>query len=246
MSPFSDGKERTLRANLSHALPDVLMVKDVCDAVSRTHRASFYVSEILNIYIRYQLENNLSCPSWVFDGNQLIKVFQSVTHNQRRQRQTYHEHLDCIKDVIPPFESVDGAGLTQVFQYVCNNMATVASTNVWFHFRSRIFSHVKLYHRVDQVTFKAMSKHEKTQHKLQLHRIASDLCSSESSGWTSESTYHDWIRDEQMRLGLADHVKHVHDKSDNRTNDSFIKYISKQPQLVMKAMYLMLKDRESR
>lgn len=44
---------------------------------------------------------------------------------------------------MPKFEPVDRDGLTQLMMYECRNLAAVASSNVWMHFRRRVLNHVK-------------------------------------------------------------------------------------------------------
>lgn len=235
MSSFSDGDERTICSNLSKAVPDKQLLTDIRTIVHRVHQACFYVSELLNVYIRQQLEDHSSCPAHVFDHNELRFAFKSVI--QEHSVQKVDPRFETAFAKLPPFEPVHGAGLTQVFQFAQNNLAATAINNVCMHFPSRMLSHVRLHHGVSAEAYKAMTKEERKQLKLQHFRMASDMVVvGGGEAFQSDPQFHGWIHSERAKL----HLEFLNDAT-----LPLIDLLKKRPEQFMYAMYVMCKEREA-
>ena len=238
MPPDSDGDERTVRCHFEKSVPDVQIVHDLRTIVARAHEASIYVSELLNIYVRQQLEETQSCKPLVFNNNELRFAFQSVVH---------HHHVHKVNPVfqkafekMPSFEPVNGAGMEQVFQYIQNNMAATATTNVWYHFKNRMYKHIKFKHGVDAETFKSMSKEDRNRLKLHHLQITTDMLSMSNVAYTSQESVHEWITSERKRLHIHDFLLTLPSKQD--TVESVMK---KHPEKSMWAMSVMSSEAEA-
>ena len=86
MSPDSDGNMRIVRCAFDKAVIDEQVKDDLRTAISRIHEATIYVTELLNIEVRRQLEMGHDCPDYLFDKNKLAHAFQSVvTHDDKYQ-----------------------------------------------------------------------------------------------------------------------------------------------------------------
>ena len=234
MPPESDGYGmRVVGCSFDKAVIDPQIRHDMRLALSRIHEATIYVTELINFDIRLQLEKGNPCPQEVFDKNKIVHAFQSVLYKNTPEAHEPHPLFAEAFAEMPRFSLVCGNGLTNACMSVCSHLATVATNNVWMHFRKRVFTHVKLHHQINENDYKKMSKSEKKSWKLELHRICNDLCLPASEKFASDSKFHEWIRMEKRRLGL---------ENANATKV----YMSQHPEQFVKAMYLMSIDVQER
>jgi hypothetical protein len=67
---------------------------------------------------------------------------------------------------MPAFTSVDRQGITQILAYECRNLAAVASTNIWMHFRRRLLAHVRRALAISDAEFDSLSKDQRRARRL--------------------------------------------------------------------------------
>ena len=229
MAPESDGM-RVVRCSFEKAVIEEDVKTDLRTAIRRVHEATVYVTELLNLEIRRQLESGNDCPDYVFNKNELAHAFQSVVSKNG----TFKPHV-LFKDAaecMPRFDPVKATGLTNAMQHVSNNLVTVATNNVKMHFRSRVLRHVKLHHELRKEEYARLSKEDKRAWKLELYRIADDLCSPSAASLKSSEKYHEWICLEQARFGFSEDVQPTR------------LCMERSPAKFVKAMYLMSLDAE--
>ena len=153
MPPESDGGgTRIVKCSFEKIIVDEQVKQDLREVIRRVHEAAIYASELLNIHIRLQIEQNGFCTHDAFDKNELAKVFQSVTAKPKSSTSSVgephspHPKFKAAFDKMPEFTPVVNRGLVNVLQLLSTNMATVAINNVKMHFRRRMFHHVKLHY----------------------------------------------------------------------------------------------------
>lgn len=222
---------RVVRCSFEKAVVDEQVKADLRTAVERVHEATIYVTELLNLEVRRHLEMGDGCPDHVFDKNKLAHAFQTIV-SKGGERKPHPLFADAVK-LMPPFHAVRGEGLTNALQHVSNNLVTVAINNVKVHFRKRVLQHVRLHHGVERKAHGAMTKEERTDHKLEMHRITDDICSPPGAALSSNERYHPWIREEQMRFGFGDGVAPTR------------ACMEKHPAKFVRAMYLMSLEGEA-
>lgn len=113
------------------------------DAVTRVHSITLFATELANLVVRHRLEHDPTADlSWLFDANQLMQLFYAVSTGSR----SAHVSTEVMQTLehMPKFEAVSRTGLSQCLKYQARNLAAVAATNVWMHFRKRVLSHVRL------------------------------------------------------------------------------------------------------
>ena len=219
-------------------VPDEGHVVSIRDAVDRVHKATLLATELLNLYVRDRLQNHAgSGLDLVCDANWLLNAFNEVTSGQRKTREI--KALRETRDAhMPAFDPVERTGLTQILMYECRNLAAVASTNVWMHFRRRVLNHVKLRLAIDDAAFAALTKAEKRTRRLALMQVADDMLRPPNAPNRSPPQHHAWIAAERLRIGIDAAVG----AWDGKPIDYHLKA---KPQAFLRPMYLMTADRES-
>ena len=144
------------------------------------------VSELLNIYIRHNLEENPTCDlSNVFNGTWILNAYNEVTSGTENVKVV--QELRNVRDsYMPPFVPPSRLGIQQCLLYDARNMAAVASNNVWMHFGKRVYSHVRRTFGIEKEEYDALSKEQKKERKLNILQITADLCSLPSEPLTSK------------------------------------------------------------
>ena len=141
MPPSSDGV-RTVGCRLDRFIPNDAHLRAIRHAVTRVHKATILVTELLNMHIRRCLEQNIPIGEYIFQGNWIMKAYYQVTIGDR---EPIHDstltatRLACM----PTFDAPRRDGVTQVLKYDADNLGTVGKTNVWKHFQSRVFRYVR-------------------------------------------------------------------------------------------------------
>lgn len=108
-------------------------------AVEYTHKATILVTELLNIHIRRCLKDNIECDlSNVLNSNWIMNAYNEVTIGKRKTK--VDDALHCTKETfMPTFNPPQRQGLTQCMLYEAQNLATVATTNVWMQELAHVF-----------------------------------------------------------------------------------------------------------
>ena len=237
MPPTSDGI-KTVGCSLLKLIPDVSHLNAIQNAVLSVHRCSILVTELLNVHLRRCLSNgntaNMEC---FFNASWILNAYNEVTHGKRQVKV-----VDCLKETkdqyMPAFEPPDRSGIQQCLLYDARNLATVAATSVWMHFRSRILTHVKRLHAIDKATYDMLSKKEKRKRRLTLMQIASDICRIPTEEYQSACEHHAWVNAERMRLGI--------DKAVDEWNGKPLLYhLKEKPHRFLECMYIMSSEREA-
>ena len=230
-------RTRTLGVAFERLVPDEGHRRKIRDAVERTHRATLLATELINFHVRHRLEHHAgSGLETLFDSNWLNNVYNEVTVRSRKTK-VVPELRDVVETRMPDFEPVDGDGLTQILKYECINLAAVAATNVWMHFRKRVLSHVKMRLALSEESFNALTKDQKRVRRLELMQVAADLLRPPSEQPSSPSERHEWVASERERLGIDVAVGDW----DGKPVDYHLKA---RPHCFLPAMYRMALDRK--
>ena len=102
MPPESDGGgTRIVKCSFEKIIVDEQVKQDLREVIRRVHEAAIYASELLNIHIRLQIEQNGFCTHDAFDKNELAKVFQSVTAKPKSSTSAEWPTPYCRKLAMP-------------------------------------------------------------------------------------------------------------------------------------------------
>lgn len=236
--PSSSEGLRTVGVSFVKLVPDETHVVAIRDAVDRVHKATILATELLNLYVRDRLQNHGgSGLGLVCDANWLLNAFNEVTHGRGKTKEI--KELRATRDAhMPAFDPVDRTGLTQILVYECRNLAAVASTNVWIHFRRRVLNHVKLHLAIDDAAFAALTKEQKRARRLALMQVADDMLRPPDAPDRSPPEHHAWIATERRRLGIDAAVGEWEGKPIDY-------HLKAKPQAFLRSMHRMTTDRES-
>lgn len=148
-------------------VPNLDHLQKIQEAVSATHKATILATELLNLHLRKCLAEDPSQDfSYLFNGSWLLNAYNEVTHGKRKVK-VESSLRDTRDKCMPAFQAPDRTGIQQCLLYDARNLATVAATNVWLHFQPRMLSHIIRKFDVSEAEYKALSKDEKRQRKLQ-------------------------------------------------------------------------------
>ena len=227
------GKAYTVTCSLAKSIPDESHLIEIQYAVKRVHQCTFHATELLNLYIRDRLENHGGTGlEHIFSQNWLIQAYYAVSKG--RTRSTVDSNLQVVFDkymhgtFVPPCRS----GVSQILMYECINLAAVGSTNVWMHFQKRVLSHVRSCFAITKYEYDKLTKEQRQSRKLELLQVANDLCSSPTETKQSLASYHTWISDQRMKLGIDDAVGCWDDKP-------LLYHLKSKPQRFIFAMHMM-------
>ena len=229
-------RERTICCSIRRAVPDEQHLADIRTAVERAQRATLHLSELVNLFVREQLERHGACPREVFDANALQSAFKSVTYLRGSKDGSVRQSFaSSALQHMATFERANRRGLTQVFAYAATNMAAVAKNNVWMHFQAHVARHVQNAHRVSANVYNAMTPSERKAAKLECFKVAADVCAVGDAAPTAPAQYHEWIRSERHRLRVDEVLREA----------SNIKLmLKKTPERFVYALSVMSRDRE--
>lgn len=191
MPPTSDGI-KTVGCSLTKLIPDPNILHTLQDAVSRTNTSTRLVTELLNLHIRKILVNEHIDMSIFLNPNWLLTVYNAVTKSNRKIK--LDDALqDTINTYMPSFDRVDRSGIQQCLLYDARNLATVASTNIWMHFKKRVMSYVRTSLAVPQDEYALLTTDQRRQLKLDFMHIASDICKPADVPFKSQTKWHEWV-----------------------------------------------------
>lgn len=237
MPPTSDGI-KTVGCSLSNLIPDVQHLNAIQGAVLTVHKCTILATELLNMHLRRYL--NAECNTGLkcfFNASWILNAYNEVTNGEKKVNVVH-----CLRETrdqcMPPFVPPNRRGIQQCLLYDARNLATVAATGVWMHFKPRILSHVKRLHAIDKDAYNALSKEEKRKRKLTLMQMASDVCRIPSEEYQSPCETHAWVNAERERLGI--------DKAVGKWNMKPLLYhLKEKPHCFLKCMHIMSTEREA-
>ena len=202
MPPESDGSIKTIGCSLKRLVPNEDHLKKIEDGVHRVHRASFLASELLNLHLRKCIDDKDESLKNFFDANWILKAFNEVTCINGQSRTLVDQKLhDTRLQHMMQFETPSRSGIQQCLLYEGRNIATVASNNVWMHFKKRIFVHVKRHIELGDVI---VDEGEKK--RMVALQLTSDICKAPHEKHQSKECYYSWVQCERKRLGIDDAV----------------------------------------
>ena len=186
----------TIVCNLRKGMIDPGHVKKVQDAVLRSHRATLLATELLGYHVRKCIERRIDIPKFG-NGNWAKKAWNLVTKASRQasNRIDDPELVATLDEFMPEAAgAIDSTHIvSNVLQNEANSWSTVATTNVFTHFRKRVEAYVKQCFRLDDVTFDSLTTAEKQGRKKELLCVARDICTFEGDVYTSSEEYHCYI-----------------------------------------------------
>jgi hypothetical protein len=237
MPPESDGI-RTIGCSVSKLIPNEEHLVKIQGAVAATHKATILATELLNIHLRRCLEEDpyqdFSC---FFDRTWLLNAYNEVTYGSRKVKVV--EALRYSRDTyMPYFDAPERTGIQQCLLYDAGNLATVAATNVWYHFQPRMLAHVRRIFTIDEAQYNTLSKDAKRQRKLELMKVTSDMCRLPTQTLESSSEYHSWIIEERQRLRIDVAIGDL-------KGDSFLYHLKARPHRFLYALSIISGERQA-
>ena len=208
--PPVPGREYTVSCSLKRAVLDQDHLVRIKDVVTRVGLATIHATELLNLYVRDRIENqDATGLDSVFKQNWLLNAYYAVTSSDSKRqpsvdpsvRQVFFQHMAGSIADLPSRK-----GLSQALGYECINLAAVASSNVWMHFRKRVLSHVRTRLAISEDAFKALSKQQRRERRLALFQVAEDLYRNPGDAMRSPEEYRAFVTEERARLGIDDAV----------------------------------------
>ena len=134
---------RMVGCSLAKLVPNPDHLQKIQEAVSATHKATILATELLNLHLRKCLAEDPNQDfGYLFNGSWLLNAYNEVTHGKRKVK-VESSLRDTRDKYMPAFQKPNRTGIQQCLLYDARNLATVAVTNVWFHFQPRMLSHVR-------------------------------------------------------------------------------------------------------
>jgi hypothetical protein len=238
MPPNSDGTSvRTVGCSLSRLIPDEAHLRALQDAVHRVHKSTLLATELLNLHLRRTLEENPSADlKCFFTQNWVMKAYNEVTAGTGTTKDDV-ELSETKKKWMPGFEAPDRTGIQACLLADAKNLVTVASNNVWMHFKKRVLAHVKNAFELTEARYKQLTKEEKRQRKLDLMLVAHDITCNPSLKLEAPSQYQTWIASERTRIGIDNAVKWG--------KESLSYHMKASPHAFIRIMMILSAERES-
>lgn len=206
------------------------------DAVVRTHRLCILATQLINLCIRELLETERTVPPRFFDRNGLIVAFSHVssgTHSfvpDPDLRVTYETHMSHM-------DKPSREGLRQLCTDQCTNLAAVARTNVWKHFRSRVNRYIRVLCPIPPEAHGADRKRE----KLRRLRIATDAL---RAPWESCVIPEDDTEHTAIALLVRDDVLKLDSIIGDWESLPLLYHLKERPEVFLPAMYRMCTEIE--
>ena len=211
MPPTSDGT-RTVACSFHKLIPDAAHKALLLDAIERVHKATILATELLNMHVRRSLRDGVALTN-IMSANWLLNAYNLVTTGKGAPKDVPELRL-TKEECMPAFDAPSRAGITQLLMYECRNLAAVASTNVWKHYRARVMSYVRDQWRLTEDEYKALTKEERRARFTAQLRMAADLCRNPltEDRKAEGDRYEAWVDEQRVVLGIDAAVGEWEDK----------------------------------
>ena len=198
---MTEKREHVISTNLENVMADEGHLYLVRDAVERVHRITIDATELLSLHLTRCLEEGLSVP--IVDANYMKVVMMEVSRSggEDKRRRVDDALAETRTRFMPELGRVDRSKLDQMLMAQSISLHASFNTNLGLHFRKRVSRYVKLHFPRPE---ERLSSEEHRKRKLQLMRIASDLCKPVDVEWESDADHHPWIGSQRERLGLTE------------------------------------------
>lgn len=204
------------------------------------HRCTFFATELLNLYVRDRIENHAASGlESIFSSNWLLNAYYAVSDGRKSAK--VDPALQSVFDAYMKgtFGRVDRTGVLQALTYECINLQAVGQTNVWMHFNKRVLSYTRSCFAIDKKSYDQLSKDAKKKRKLALLQVAADVCREPSSPPRSPESYHAWVAEQRVLLGIDSAVGDWGGKP-------LLYHLKAKPHKFVSAMHTMSSVRHSR
>ncbi|KAL1504755.1 hypothetical protein AB1Y20_008531 [Prymnesium parvum] len=200
------GSTYTVGCRLDKLLPNAQHVDAIRAAVERMQRVMIDTCDLMNLYIRDRLQNHEgSGLEHVFERNWLLYAMNEVTAGSDRAT-----HLPALTSVrvahMGGLVRSPRASLRQLMSNQRTNLAAVASTNIWLHFRARLVRVVTTAMRLPKEEYDALSTEERKERAIQIRSIAVDIIRPAGAAYKSSEQYHAVVDARRNILGIDEAV----------------------------------------
>ena len=201
MPPTSDGT-RSVACSFDKLIPDEGQKAILIDAIKRVHKSTMLATELLNLHVRRCVRDGVDMSD-VMSANWLLNAYNLVTTGKGSPKDVPELRItkdECMPTFVPPSR----AGLTQLLMYECRNLAAVASTNVWKHYRARVTSYVRDQWRLFESEYEGLTKEERRARYTAQLQMAADICRNpQTEGRKAEGdVYSAWVDEHRDVLGI--------------------------------------------
>ena len=236
MPPSSDGV-RTVGCALSRLIPDVAHLGTIQGAVLSVHRATILATELLNMHLRRCLKGEADTDlASFFDGSWILNAYNEVSTGKRTVK-VVPSLRETRDKYMPSFSPPDRTGIQQCLLYDARNLATVAATGVWMHFKARVLSHVKGKLEIGREDFNSLSSDQRRERKLLLLQLAADIVKGPTEKSQAPEEWKEWVEDERRQIGIDVAVGEWGGKP-------LLYHLKARPHRFLPSMYAMSKVRE--
>ena len=183
-------KYKTISVGAGKFFVDKSIMPIVEDIVVRMHKITMLTTELMNVHIVRCLEQNIPLPVNVDNNWVKTNLMMQVTQGNGTLKNVDSEVV-ISKSRMDPFTPINRTGLDNIMMNAASQCATNFATNVKTHFRKRIQKYVFLTFNPKDGT--KMKKSEYKKHKLNLYRVANDLCKPADIAFESDPKFHAWV-----------------------------------------------------
>ncbi|KAL1504809.1 hypothetical protein AB1Y20_008583 [Prymnesium parvum] len=232
------GSTYTVGCRLDKLLPNAQHIDAIRAAVERMQRVMIDTCDLMNLYIRDRLRNHEgSGLEHVFERNWLLYAMNEVTAGSDRAT-----HLPALTSVrvahMGGLVRSPRASLRQLMSNQRTNLAAVASTNIWLHFRARLVRVVTTAMRLPKEEYDALSTEERKERAIQIRSIAVDIIRPAGAAYKSSEQYHAVVDARRNILGIDEAVGEWGEYP-------FLYHIKSHPERFLRATWLLSRERET-
>lgn len=232
------GSTYTVGCRLDKLVPNAQHVDAIRVAVERMQRVMVDTCDLMNLYIRDRLQNHEgSGLEHVFERNWLLYAMNEVTAGSDRAT-----HLPALTTVrVAHMGGLVRSSRTSLRQLMSNqrtNLAAVASTNIWLHFRARLVRVVTTAMRLPKEEYDILSTDERKERAIQVRSIAVDIIRPVGAPYKSAEQYHAVVDARRNLLGIDEAVGEWGEYP-------FLYHIKSHPERFLRATWLLSRERET-
>jgi hypothetical protein len=191
-------REYVIAANLERIIADNRHLACVRDAVDRVHRITVDATELLALHVTRCMEAGVPLPQ--VDASWIKVLMMEVSAGAGKRARVDQEVTTTRTALMPNLQPVSRKALDQLLMAQAISLAAAFDTNLWYHFRKRVLRFVRLHHPVSD----NLTKSESKMLKVQILRIASDVCKPRGQPFESDEAHHAWIEEWRRTLRLAE------------------------------------------
>lgn len=190
--------ENVIATRLDRCILDPTHLKQIRDAVERTHKIVTDGTELIALHLTKRLQSGMQLP--LVNAAWVKSVFMEVSSGNGKRTRTDDDLAKTRVRFMSSLVATSRQSLDQVLMAEAIAFTASFNTNLHRHLRKRIYKFVRL-HFADKRRDRPLDEYKK--HKQTLMFIASDLCKPSGVPFESDAAYHDWVTRWRTELELS-------------------------------------------